>query len=189
MPPSISSKRLVTTWLLAGWGCSGMSGCDGSTIALLPTAAGAGLEDAAPCGEEVEGCSGRRAVCDQLRGVCVECLTDGDCDEDEVCDAAEGRCRHACAADADCAERDDDRTVCDTSRAFCVECTSDAGCVSEPRTLCLLSSGECVECLSNESCGAGEPYCDSSSGRCEECLLDEHCGEGGVCDLDDESCL
>lgn len=178
-------------WVLIGWGSTGVGGCDGSTIALLPSvpgAAGAGSDDDARCGEG-EVCDGRRSVCDQLKGLCVECVAAADCDGNEACDTLESRCRHTCTADLDCEDGDDDQTLCDTSRGFCVECTTDAACASEPRTTCMVSTGECVECLSDDYCGAGEPHCDPDSWRCEECLLDEHCGEGGTCDRDDERCL
>lgn len=55
------------------------------------------------CGPD-EPCVGSRGVCDEERGVCVQCLVDEECGADEACVLPQGECAPAeCSTDVDCA--------------------------------------------------------------------------------------
>lgn len=118
-------------------------------------------------------CVGGTPVCDELGGVCVECVGDSEC-----MNAAEPFCldRSRCAEcrlDTDCDSGD---TCVD---GVCGGCENSTECGAEA-PVCRF--GECVGCDGNEDCGGTTPLCDTSAGSCGECVEDDDCALG-VCSV------
>lgn len=111
------------------------------------------------CGGSGDACPG--AVCDEANDQCVECLADGDCDDQNVCtdDVCTGNvCQHS-SNTAPC----DDGQFC-TSNDIC----NGGACVG--------GSSPCVPPLS---------VCDEVRNRCVQCLnAQQHCDDGNVCTTD-----
>lgn len=127
---------LAAMWLMA---CSEDSG----VLSFSRGGSGAGGDDqdsdpaanpdAPACASDAE-CDGRCAP----DGTCVECLTLGDCsNEDDL----------ACSPSGEC-----------------VDCGSNEHCPSE-RPVCEVASGECVQCLSDADCSGAS--CDPSGHECQ----------------------
>ena len=82
-------------------------------------------------------CSGEFDICHPERLRCVECVTDGHCDElGETCSAQLGECAVPCTTASDCGSDD---PICDSAIGFCVECLGDADCTAGE----LCRSSEC----------------------------------------------
>jgi hypothetical protein len=78
-------------------------------------------------------------LCHPTRLLCVECVTDGHCDEvGEQCSSVLGECATPCESDDDCW---DDDPLCDEVIGYCVECRMDDDCL--PGWLCRRS--DCVK--------------------------------------------
>jgi hypothetical protein len=97
---------------------------------LDPPAGDAGADGGSPPAT----CEGqeRRAVCDAERGVCVECIDDGDCGDDALgprCEDGNGTC--TCTGDEACAGNRNGPTCHGLVRAC--TCLLDRDC-EEPRT-------------------------------------------------------
>lgn len=153
-----------------GADCSGgvMSGCplDGQlTDAIRCDASGCGI-----CGDGVLGgpeeCDDRNtAAGDGCSPACeieieIECTTDADCDDGEVCDVEPGQCvPGGCQSDLDCPAD----LFCDLPTGECVECLENSQC---PGSVCHLATHTCG-CTTDPECGDGHT-CDTSTGACEE---------------------
>lgn len=137
-------------------------------------------------------------------GVCVECVSNANCQGDDVCDAVSGKCSKACATTADCAGSE---RLC-AARGVCVECAASSDC--EPgqtcvagdcithcasdadcgggHPSCIVDTGECVECTSDAECSADKPGCVLSEHRCRDCSNDAQCNDGKRCDVSKGQC-
>lgn len=153
--------------------------------------------DADDCDNPDHGCSGRGCP-EAGEPICfLECVSNEDCPEGQVCntqfcDGRFGRCElpksDQCASDDDCGEDE----FCNLFTATCeARCTSDADCASG--FLCNTDSGICfasgAECGSDDECGDGEVCRDSvcvpeNPNACDDtsdcyALGDFYCGEVG----------
>ncbi|MFO0745028.1 MAG: Ig-like domain-containing protein [Myxococcota bacterium] len=140
------------------------------------------LDDEPPGGLDV-GCSEAHPACDTAADahVCVECLADADCDQNEVCDPS-----HTCVP--------------------CVPLAGngaglDPGCtVGDPICDPALNPDACVECLDDRTgpltpdtgCALGTPACDRAAAGgpdCVECTVDADCAAGSICDESHHQCV
>lgn len=102
--------------------------------------------------------------------VCVGCLADTDCGEDEVCHS-DNTCGPECATDADCADG-----VC--LEQACVACAVDSDCADG--NACVDNACVVTGCSGDADCPASTPACQPD-GTCVACTRDEHCANGEVC--------
>jgi hypothetical protein len=118
-------------------------------------------------------CGGQLPTCDPERGSCVECIASGDCPAQQpLCDASTSRCIE-CSTDADCSATGE---VCLAGAQRCVQCRNDADCgASDDDVRCLLSEQRCVECLSDADCTEDpqKPIC-SSELECDDDERDDN---------------
>lgn len=116
-------------------------------------------------------CLGSTPVCNEMIGVCVECVGDSECtNAGEPFCLDRSRCAE-CRRDTDC-----------TSGESCVDGVC-GGCVDSSEcgaTAPVCRFGECVGCDGDEDCGGTTPLCDTSAGSCGECVDDDDCALG-VC--------
>jgi hypothetical protein len=111
-----------------------------------------------PCSAE-EPCSGARDVCDEERGVCVQCLGDADCGESQLCALPQGECQNVeCLGDSDCLEGE---------RCAANRCVEDLACV--PNEI------GCIDASTAFVCAA-----DGSERIAAPCRGDQIC-LGGAC--------
>ena len=101
--------------------------------------------------------------CDEDNDVCLECLTDADCDDDNLC--TDDTCvDNACVnAPVDCP---DDGEFCNGTEA------------------CDDATGECAS--SGDPCAAGET-CNEEEDRCDVCAADAECDDTNLCT--DDACV
>lgn len=140
-------------------------------------------------------CYGERPFCKD--GICVECLSSGDCKEGEICNER-NECHlveRSCSRPSDC----DMGFICKDSKCV-VGCITDKDCppATKPNNkFCNLNSQNplCVECLTDSDCvkaGIGTK-CDefkvcitiSCNPPCQDW---EHCTNDGKCELNDGAC-
>ncbi|MEM7436099.1 MAG: choice-of-anchor J domain-containing protein [Myxococcota bacterium] len=104
-------------------------------------------------------------------GVCVpavQCTTDGNCNDDEVCTidtCPDGMCMYSPNLGAPCDIQPGLPGVCDAA-GNCVDCNVDADC---PQGVC--ESNACVECRSDSDCAEGQ-ICSN-----QMCMGQNNCGE------------
>ncbi len=142
--------------------------------------------DSAPAGIVDEGCNDSLPICDNSSAtpVCVNCLVDEDCSNDQTCDFATNLCIDA---NPTCV---DDKNGSDV----------DTGC-TELLPACNTSNNEnpyCVRCLDSapagivdEGCNDSLPICDNSGATpiCVNCLVDEDCSNDQTCDFATNLCI
>ena len=80
------------------------------------------------------------------QGLCLECATDADCEEEESC--ADNSCVRGCASDKDCTPLGQ---LCDFESGSCVECLDASRCAEGE----YCASGACMEGV----CTPGETVC------------------------------
>ncbi len=99
-------------------------------------------------------CTGALPACDEVAGICVACVEDGDCAPDERCD--DQTCVFFCVGDRQCA----DGEVCDLATGTCYEseCTDDGDCAGGE--LCRM--GRC-EPIDTVVCEPGGATCDGET--------------------------
>jgi hypothetical protein len=183
-----ADRRGAAFWaaavLLLGCGSDGV-------IDLSPMGADGGQPDASTeaaaetgpgCSNDGE-CAPPLAHCEPGKGVCVECLTNTNCEEG-VCEPSSNACV-ACTGNQDCEEQ----MICDTSQWRCVECIDNGAC-TEAGTACDLVRGVCAEkCGSNGDCTEEDkPQCLLPSGFCVQCLIPSDCESGESCDPTTHQC-
>ena len=126
----------------------------------------------------------------------AECMSRGDCDEDEYCDPFLDECveclydsqcangqqchRQACEPIVDCGNSLDcpDDQVCDTTRARCVECSTDEDCGDD--AACENSLCVPIESCNNSLDCSGSLVCDTSRDRCVRCVSSNDCAGSGT---------
>lgn len=113
------------------------------------------------CGHAGSPCSGTTAQCDEASDRCVQCLTDDQCNDGNVCTTdtcSGGFCAHH-----------SNSVPCDDG-LYCNGADTCAG-------------GSCSAHTWAPCSGAG-PQCDETNDRCVECTTDAHCDDGNVCTTD-----
>ncbi|MFZ4580095.1 MAG: DUF1566 domain-containing protein [Myxococcota bacterium] len=128
-----------------------------------------------PCKSDKQ-CSDLGHVCDQAKGVCVECQVDGDCDDGQTCKAQV--CvmpAAACTATKDCSAGQ----VCDKTAGFCVLCIDDNDCedgqfctetVCKPDA-CTANETACVDAAIRKVCAAnGSAWKEAKCGDGLSCI-------------------
>jgi hypothetical protein len=135
-----------------------------------------------------EQCAAPLRHCDPVKQYCVECLSDGNCADDQMCNESSGQCLRVCAEDGDCVGQA--ASLCDMGRGFCVECYDDSQCTSPSLPSCLDETGQCVQCETDAVCTTGtEIYCSPRFNSCDACLRDDHCGVNEFCNKTTGSCM
>jgi Cys-rich repeat protein len=137
--------------------------------------------------------------CDTATGLCVECLADGDCAADYVCqsnvckpeggtpcqadsecDLGElcvgGKCVTGCRSNRDCPAG----LVCDTARGAngqCVQCLTKEDCPGNYQC----NDGQCsFVCSSDLDCPGR--LCNTQTQQCVDCLSTDQCPIANICD-------
>ena len=120
---SMRRQDIALVVVLSGLGLAlGNPACSSeSAFSAASGGAGGGSSGFGPCTSDDE-CTGSAAFCDATRGVCVQCVQDGQCGEEQACE--QGRCRSLCSSDAEC----DAGLPCDVELGLCVECVGDGDC-------------------------------------------------------------
>jgi hypothetical protein len=120
-------------------------------------------------------------VCDKAAGVCVACLTDQDCPENDSCKA------HACQPPAPaCASAKDCSSVngvCDKASGVCVDCLGDDDCVADRFCLesvcvpdqCPAGVAACADLVTRKTCSG-----NGGQWAIESCVDGDAC-ESGAC--------
>lgn len=117
------------------------------------------------CHEDTPLCHGDPSQLDHAEEpVCVECRSDGDCEDDNAPYCVQGGCyeTNACANDDDC---HGDTPYCDQDEALCTDTIS--------------------ECDDHDDCSGATPYCHNEQICVSEefiCTAQDCAGRGGVCD-------
>lgn len=94
--------------------------------------------------------------------MCLECLVNGHCDDDNECTTDTCSTAGTCSNPSLPATTECSGGVCD-------------GATADPM---------CVECLSDAQCGGDRPFCDTEARVCVECLTPTHCDDGNDCTTD-----
>jgi hypothetical protein len=138
-------------------------------------------------------CTSLGMLCDEANDVCIECLEDGDCNDDVGC--TDDTCvDHACVFTPNDANCPGDEVFCNGPE----ECKTPAGCVpnGEPCPdggYCNEGTDTCDECRNNNDCDDGL-YCTGtetcSGGVCipgtGPCVGGPECAD--TCDEDNDTC-
>lgn len=115
------------------------------------------------CNDDSDCTNEPNLVCDtsEVPHVCVQCVGDDDCLDNEVCDTDTRTCV-GCLDDDDCPENQ----VCDPESQACVECTPEKidECIDNENGMECIEGGICG-CDGEEDC-APEQRCDLSIGQC-----------------------
>jgi hypothetical protein len=123
----------------------------------------------------------------------VDCTTDAECTDDQICHPTAQTCVTKCTTADDCP---DDHKTCatlgsvgtgGTSQAFC-QCTTDALCgtgnvCSTQDKICAESCTTDNDCTAGRSCSGGQ--CVTNSAACSK---QGECGTGNVCDFTTGKC-
>ncbi|MEW5854920.1 MAG: DUF4215 domain-containing protein, partial [Myxococcota bacterium] len=162
--------------------CTGPCQSDAECAFPTPVCAPQGNVLAGVCVECVtDGQCAQGLRCDNTASdTCVECLSHSDCPAAERCDPASHTCR-GCVTDLDCPVR---APVCDPDTWTCRGCTTNAQChgVTPQCIVTGVDSGQCAECSSNADCPAEQPICDEGTHTCRVCGSDNDCtGDARVC--------
>lgn len=166
----------------AGAGSGGYSG--GGTAGSQAGSSASGTGGGAGGGTEVRcasdnDCRSAGMLCDTALGRCVECLSDIDCDENQICENRECVSNTLCVNSLDCVGDPDGKTVCDTAFNRCVQCLGPNDCPENHDCLsrqCIpyLACGNSLDCPSDQ-------VCDTARGRCVDCIAGTDCEPGQVC--------
>jgi hypothetical protein len=132
--------------------------------------------------ESDAGCTGADMVCDPLLGVCVGCLFDSDCGENEHCTDYGCVPFTPCDSSLDCVDSPDG-LICSSTSGECVSCEIDADCLDGDAHC---AAGACVPfsaCTNSLDCieTDGKPICDNSIGECVTCVSEADCADSQHC--------
>ncbi|HUU01785.1 MAG TPA: hypothetical protein VM425_10110 [Myxococcota bacterium] len=116
------------------------------------------------CGHTGDPCASESKLCDAAGGRCVDCLTDGDCDDGvdcttDSCDGGAGTCGSL-----------PDDALCPDDGVFCngpESCDAANGCVS-----------------GGDPCFSQGLVCDEATGLCRTCVQAGDCDDGVACTTD-----
>jgi hypothetical protein len=128
-----------------------------------------------------------------MAGMCVGCLTNGDCKTPQapICNTSTGTCQ-ACADSSACATKDTTKPVCVTTatatlmKGMCVGCLMDTQCTTPQTPICSLDTGTCEGCdaAGTNACAtknSNKPVCVTTTtatlakGTCVGCLMNSDC--------------
>jgi hypothetical protein len=138
-------------------------------------------------GADGNGCASA-LVCtspDATIGVCVECVTNADCDGTQICAEDTHTCVDECATAADC----DGTQICAEDTHTCVdECVTNADC--DGTQICAEDTHTCVdECVTNADCD-GTQICAEDTHTCvDECTTAADCDGTQICAEDTHTCV
>ena len=160
----------------AGAGAAGVGAGAGAGGAGASGAGAGGAGDAGDAGGACSSCSAAQPHCFE-GNVCVECLSDDDCDAPAARCELETRACVECLGDGDCGG---DEPECDVDTHECVECLSDTMC-DAAAPVCG-ANHRCGACTDHASCAgkAGTDRCDTrltspTQGECVQCLVHDDC--------------
>lgn len=140
-------------------------------------------------------------LCNEVLGLCVECLTDSDCADGDPCTLdscgpGTGSCTHVkvpeckppflqpCTTNGDCKTG-----KCDGLLRACVVgslCASDLQCKAAGQ-VCNIESGSCVECVTADDCGPDEACIGYQCLEAIPCKTSKQCAK--VCDNEAGLCV
>ena len=157
-------------------GSNGCGGSCGSCVPFQEQCSDAGQCEPFQCVSSVY-CPGS-LVCDATKGICVVCVVDADCAEDDFCGPdAECHGTYSCDSDKDCKELG---LVCDFVLESCVECLASEQCSADE----YCSEGFCLEA----ECTPGESKCEDKAVMiCPDgsgWQMAQTCGENEYCKED-----
>ncbi len=126
-------------------------------------------------------------ICNPNTHTCVECATNAQCGGGQPYCSPTGRCVQ-CLANTNCGANQ----ACNAATHECVPtCTSDQQCAA-PTPYCNTSFGYCVQCLGNANCTDPQrPLCDTTTGLCVECASNADCKDAQqpLCDTANHQCV
>ncbi|MEZ4473508.1 MAG: MopE-related protein, partial [bacterium] len=119
-------------------------------------------------------------LCDDPRGVCVQCRTDVDCAGNPAggqcvnnrCEACDPGDQAGCLRTQLCCNAGG-RPVCQEANINarqCESCNNDCDPLATNRC-----NQRVCQCGNNPPCAGGTPVCDDAAGACVECTTDAHC--------------
>ncbi|MEM9188804.1 MAG: hypothetical protein AAGF12_06490 [Myxococcota bacterium] len=126
------------------------------------------------------------SVCNEETGLCVECVTEANCDAGEMC-WPDNECGE-CIMDTNCPDRA--APVCNTTNRVCGSCTDPTDCdrFLDAR---ICDAGTCVLCTVADPSACGGRPCTPGrqcsefpfgmQDQCEPCDTDENCDTGLRC--------
>lgn len=101
-----------------------------------------------------------KPACQDGTGLCVECVTAGDC-ANQVCHPEQSKCVD-CLTSEDC--KDPARPRCDEPSNTCTACTDNSDCSLASAAICDENTGQCRACNQQSDCPA--TACDLLLGIC-----------------------
>lgn len=151
--------------------CMDRGGCSTATATLFchPITGDCEL----PCDPGAERACPATDQCDPVLELCVQCVSDADCNYGprQMCNVSRGQCIE-CALDQDCPS---ERPLCDPY-SRCVECVEDGDCAATGG-VCQPGPQRCVQCRDDRDCRAidDDTFCLIGQQRCVECVTDSDC--------------
>ena len=136
-------------------------------------------------------CAQPTPYCDTAASVCVQCLGDPNCANNQnnahTCNLSSHTCVQ-CATSANCGGQD---PYCSPTGA-CVQCLADGNCGQNQK--CNPTTYRCVNaCTSDGQCAFPTPYCNTTGGYCVQCLSTANCANNQngdhVCDTSTDTCV
>lgn len=106
--------------------------------------------------------------------VCVSCILNSNCADNEACVAGACTKTSMCSGDADCTPG----KKCDPMWRRCVDCAQDSDC--DASSVCASNTCQPITtCKNSLDCATG--VCDKSTARCVECVSSSDCHSGERC--------
>ncbi len=115
-----------------------------------------------------------------LKGTCVGCAVNTDCDDTSTC-WADHLCHDPCTTGGCPSNIPICATRTDEADAVCVQCQTNVDCEGGAATpVCDYQLDTCVECVLDSDCSSAKPRCVGD--RCVECKQNSDCPNPGTCD-------
>ncbi len=119
-------------------------------------------------------CQATNQVCDVGRNVCVDCIIDDDCDDEDICSQSKCQATTPCKTSKECSLEQ----VCAEDLGRCVDCEQNADCADDEvciNTVCL------PRCDSDKDCADADQVCNVELSACQDCLNHSDCDELAYC--------